>query len=180
MVALPVSGHTRQPAPSRYAPAESYRALMSAFPSGVAVITALGADGRPHGLTCTSLSSVTLSPPTLLACLNTRSGTLEALRAGGCFAVNLLHAQGRRAAEVFSSPVPDRFAQVPWRLTERLRLPWLTEHAFAVAECSLADTSVVGDHAVVFGEVVSVTQVDDVPLLYGLRQFSAWLPTLEG
>ncbi len=157
--------------------ADEYRALLSAFPSGVTVITALGADGAPHGLTCTSLCSVTLSPPILLACLNVRSGTLDALHAGGGFAVNLLHAQGQRAAEVFSSGTADRFSQIAWKPSQQMGLPWLYEDAFAVAECELSDTRTVGDHVVVFGGVVSVTQSVDVPLLYGLRQFSAWSPT---
>jgi len=34
--------------------------------------------------------------------------------------------------------------------------------------------SVVGDHAVVLGDVVHVEQTADVPLLYGLRRFSQW------
>ena len=153
---------------------DEYRRLMSAFPTGVAVITAVGPAGRLHGLTCTSLTSVTLSPPTLLVCLDLRCGTLAAARHAGCFAVNLLHTRGQRAAEVFSSPTPDRFSHVTWRPSRRTRQPWLPDDAFAMAECVVVDASVVGDHAVVFGEVVHVEQSTDVPLLYGLRRFSGW------
>ena len=151
-----------------------YRGLMSAFPTGVAVITAVGESGRPHGLTCTSLTSVTLRPPTLLVCLDVRSGTLDAVRHQSRFAVNLLHARGRRAAEVFSSRTPDRFSQVAWKPSARTRQPRLCDDAFAVAECKVVNVSVVGDHAVVLGEVVHVEQTADVPLLYGLRRFSQW------
>lgn len=153
---------------------EAYRGLMSAFPTGVAVVTAVGESGRPHGLTCTSLTSVTLKPPTLLVCLDVRSGTLDAVRHQNGFAVNLLHARGRRAAEVFSSRTPDRFSQVAWRPSRCLRQPWLSGDAFAVAECEVADMSVVGDHAVVLGRVVNVELAADVPLMYGLRHFSQW------
>ena len=153
---------------------EDYRDLMSAFPTGVAVVTATEPTGRPHGLTCTSLTSVTLSPPTLLVCLDLRSATLAATRQCGCFAVNLLHARGRRAAEVFSSPVPDRFSQVAWRPSRWTRQPWLCDDSFAVAECMVVDASVVGDHAVVYGEVVHVELMADVPLLYGMRRFGCW------
>jgi flavin reductase (NADH) len=153
---------------------DDYCAVMSAFPTGVVVVTTVGQDGRPRGLTCSSLCSVTLRPPTLLVCLHTRSGTLEALQARGRFAVNLLHARGREAAEVFSSLVPDRFARVGWRPSQRTGLPWLVDDAFAFAECRTTRTSVVGDHAVVLGEVTEVAQTADVPLLYGLRQFSTW------
>lgn len=153
---------------------DDYRALMRTFPSGVAVVTTIDAETGPYGATCTSLSSVTLNPPTLLVCLDIRSRTLQALREFGGFAVNLLHARGRRAAEVFSSPVPDRFANVPWRPAGRLGQPWLFEHAFAIAECEFAGLQIVGDRAVVFGQVGSITQTDDVPLMYGFRRFASW------
>ncbi len=157
---------------------DDFRGLMGAFPTGVAVITAVDQAGQPHGLTCTSLTSVTLHPPTLLICLNVRSGTLAAARERGRFAVNLLHAYARRAAEVFSSAVPDRFAQVTWQPSVRIRQPWLIDDAFALAECVVVGVSVVEDHAVVLGEVVHVKRTCDVPLLYGMRQFSRWRPDL--
>lgn len=153
---------------------DDYRRLMSSFPTGVAVVTAIDPAGQPHGLTCTSLTSVTLDPPTLLVCLNIRSGTLAAIRTGGCFAVNLLHERARRAAEVFSSPVPDRFDQVDWQPSPWTGQPWLHDTALAMAECVVVDLTVVGDHAVVFGEVAHVEQTADLPLLYGMRRFSGW------
>ncbi|MCT9008501.1 flavin reductase family protein [Streptomyces sp. NPDC054766] len=153
---------------------DRFRGLMRSFPTGVAVVTAVNRHDRPHGMTCTSLSSVTLDPPSLLVCLNTASGTLAAMRDSGAFTVNLLHARGRDAAEIFSSPVEERFARVGWRPAPRLGQPWLEQDAFAFAECRLSATTVVGDHTVVFGEVVHVEQKTDTPLLYGQQRFSQW------
>jgi flavin reductase (DIM6/NTAB) family NADH-FMN oxidoreductase RutF len=160
---------------------QEYLDLMSGFPTGVAVVTAVDGQGGPHGLTCTSLSSVTASPPVLLTCLNIRSGTLAAVVASGAFAVNLLHAGGRDAAEAFSSAGPDRFGRTAWRPSKTLGVPVLTEDAFATAECAVERTIVAGDHVVVFGRVVRIEQADGVPLLYGRRRFSTWLtePTLD-
>jgi len=151
-----------------------FRTFMSAFCTGVTVITSVDRDGRPHGLTCTSLASVTLTPPTLLVCLNHTSGTLSALNESGSFAVNLLHERGQRAAEVFASRAADRFDQVSWKRTDQVGQLWLTEDAFAVAECVVSRTVPVGDHVVVFGRVVNVEQTADAPLLYGMRTFSTW------
>jgi flavin reductase (DIM6/NTAB) family NADH-FMN oxidoreductase RutF len=159
--------------PHRAAAAE-YRTLMSCFPTGVAIVTAIDIDGHPHGMTCTSLSSVTLEPPTLLVCLDIRSGTLEAMRGTGDFALNLLGAGGRPVAELFSSPVRDRFERVPWRPSRFTGVPWLFNDALAVAECSVTDVFKVGDHAVVVGEVINTEHRPGAPLLYGLRRFSAW------
>lgn len=169
-VALPADLTDDRAAPERF------RALMATFPTGVAVITATDRRGTQHGLTCTSLCPVTLEPATLLVCLNVLSGTLGAVRDAGAFAVNLLHDRGRGAAEVFSSPVPDRFARVDWRRSPRIGQPWLAEDAFAVAECRVTTMSVVGDHAVVLGQLVGIEQTEEMPLLYGMRRFARWWP----
>lgn len=162
------------PGPER-APAVDFRAFMSTFCTGVAVVTAFDDSGRPHGLTCTSLTSVTLEPPTLLVCLHVASGTLGALVERGAFMVNLLHEQGRAAAEEFSSRSADRFERVPWEPSGRTGQPWLFQDAFAAADCEVTRTVTVGDHIAVFGRVVEVTGGPGNPLLYGMRQFSSWM-----
>lgn len=154
--------------------ADLYRELMSGFPSGVSVVTTVDREHQPRGVTCSSLSSVTLTPPTLLVCLRETSSTLRALRDTGSFAVNLLHSRGRNAAVTFSSPLADRFAKVRWRFLERFRLPHLHQDAFAVACCRVAGTFQVGDHDIVLGEVFDIRISPDAPLLYGMRRYSAW------
>ncbi len=155
-----------------------YRAFMGAFPTGVTVITSLDQRGDPHGITCTSLCSVTLNPPTLLVSIRKTSPTLAAVRGRGSFAVNLLHAHGRAAAELFSTAVPNRFSHLPWRFSPALGLPWLWRDSFALAECVLGDSVLSSDHEVVLGEVVSVEFSPEIPLLYGMRQFCSW-PTKD-
>lgn len=152
---------------------------MSSFPTGVAVVTAVDGAGEPHGMTCTSLTSVTVEPPTLLVCLDVRSGTLAAVRAGGWFAVNLLRDGARKTAELFAGPVPHRFRHVGSRPSPTAGVPWLAD-TVAAAECRVSRTVPAGDHEVVFGEVVAVACAGGSPLLYGRRQFSAWLDPTSG
>ena len=157
------------------ASAGAHRQLMSAFPTGVAVITVLGSDGRPWGLTCSSLVSVTLDPPTLLVCIGAGSPTLQEIRDAGCFGVNILNAGARHVAEVFSSSVSQRFDYVEWAIPVGARTPWLTADALGYAQCKLSGDMQVGDHAVLLGTVAMIRQVPGVPLLYGLRRFAAWI-----
>ena len=56
----------RRPAEPGGAAAADFRAFMCTFPSGVAVVTAEDTGGRPFGMTCSSVSCVAMSPPTLL------------------------------------------------------------------------------------------------------------------
>ncbi|QFU89737.1 flavin reductase family protein [Amycolatopsis sp. YIM 10] len=150
----------------------TFREFMGTYYTGVTVVTSIDGGGRPHGLTCNSLTSVTLAPPTLLICLGHRSGTLAAIRDSGGFVVNLLHTGGRRTAELFASARADRFDHVGWLPSDGTGLPWLAEDACAIAECRVADTVSCGDHTVVFGRVTRVETGWGSPLLYGMREFS--------
>jgi flavin reductase (DIM6/NTAB) family NADH-FMN oxidoreductase RutF len=153
----------------------TFRTLMSAFPTGVAVVTTIGADGTPRGLTCSALCSLSVDPPLILVCLRNGSGTLAGIRSGRTFGVNFLHHGGRETAELFASAITDRFDRVPWKPTSRTAMPALHDCAHSVAECTLTDEVVAGDHTILIGEVVSVEVVsDDPPLLYGRRRYAAW------
>ncbi|MEV8631253.1 flavin reductase family protein [Streptosporangium sp. NPDC051023] len=152
------------------------RPFMTEFPTGVAIVTALAAHGRPWGMTCTSLCSVTLSPPTLIVCLREGSPTLAAVLSAGTFAVNLLHRDARSTAELFASGVPDRFARVDWALPTGCGGPHLPLATHMVADCELADRQAIGDHIVVLGKVSCITRTLEIaPLLYGQRRYASWL-----
>jgi flavin reductase (DIM6/NTAB) family NADH-FMN oxidoreductase RutF len=154
---------------------EEFRAMMGGFPTGVAIITTTDQAGRPWGMTCSSVCSVTLEPPTLLVCLRDESPTLAALQSRGRFAVNLLHDGGQPIAELFASGRPDRYDYVRWRLRADNAGPHLYDDAHAIADCRIRSLLPVGDHMVVFGEAYRVTRQPDLqPLLYGLRQYASW------
>jgi flavin reductase (DIM6/NTAB) family NADH-FMN oxidoreductase RutF len=127
-------------------------------------------------MTCSSICSVTLEPPTLLMCARSTSPTLAAMRRGGRFAVNLLHEAARNTAELFASGDPDRFDRVVWDLDLDCAGAHLRYDSHAVADCRIdRPTVTAGDHVVVFGRVVRVTRcAGEWPLLYGHRRYRGW------
>ncbi|MGW2642495.1 flavin reductase family protein [Streptomyces sp. NPDC001348] len=154
--------------------ATAFRTLMAAFPAGVAVVTAADEDGQQYGMTCTAVSSVSVSPPTLLVCIQHSSRTLGVLTRTGSFAVNLLCDRARAVAELFASRGPDRFEHVTWTARPGCGGPHLAHDAHSVADCRVTRSVTVGDHVVVFGEVFRVTAEDDErprPLVYGMREY---------
>lgn len=158
---------------------EAFRSMMRCFPTGVAVVTTIDLYGEPRGMTCTSLTSVTLSPPTVLVCLNRDSGTSHAMRHRGAFAVNLLHGRAQETARLFAGQCSDRFNQLHWHRSRQLGLPLLDDDAFINAVCSVHDSTEVGDHDVIFGRVHEIQEYDDAPLLHGMQEFRTW-SHLEG
>ncbi|GHE61369.1 hypothetical protein GCM10018785_33030 [Streptomyces longispororuber] len=161
-----------------HATPDGFRAMMSRFPTGVCVVTAVDADGQPRGMTCSAVCSVSIDPPTLLVCLRATSPTLDAVLDSGAFAVNLLHEGAQDVAELFASGDPDRFLQTPWERAPESAGPHLIRDAHTVADCGVVLTQRMGDHVTVFGETRRITQRHrQEPLLYGLRQFRSWSRT---
>ncbi|MFG1791177.1 flavin reductase family protein [Nocardia sp. NPDC049149] len=156
---------------------------MSTFPTGVSIITTGRPGGAAAGMTCSSVCSVSLDPPTLLICLRKGSQTLDAVLRESTFAVNLLHDGARSAAEVFASNITGRFDQVEWCNDPSFGGPHLMQDTHSIADCRISRTLSVGDHQVIFGEIFRVTQESPEqarPLMYGLRRFSSWPAEAEG
>lgn len=153
-----------------------FRSLMSTFPSGVTIVTATEPGGRPWGMTCSSVCSVALDPPTLLVSVRRFSPTLEAMLKLSTFTVNFLHDRAQPAAELFASGASDRFERVRWHMEPSFGGPHLVDEAHAIADCQITKSIEVGDHmVVVLGEVFRVERrTRDQPLLYGFREYSSW------
>ena len=126
--------------------------VMASFPSGVAIVTTLDADGTPRGLTTTAVCSVSADPPTILVCVDRASRTLAALRASGRFVVNFAGEGGSELCLLFASKEEDKFRDVRWRPTDK-GLPLLHEAVLAWAECSTERELEIGDHVVLVAEV---------------------------
>src|SRR5436305_15071528 len=91
-----------------------FRNALGTFATGVTIITAAAADGKPHGLTCNSFASVSLNPPLVLWSLGMFSQRLAVFQNDSRFAVNVLGASQQALAKEFANSAQDRFADVEW------------------------------------------------------------------
>ena len=142
------------------------RRLFRQLAAGVTVITSCEPGGTPIGMTVSALTSLSLRPPLLLACLGNGSRTLAAIRRHGVFAVHLLRDDQRELAETFASGhvrAGGKFQRVPWRPV--LGAPTIPD-ALAWAVCLLFDHRVYGDHTVVVGRVAATHTNVGRPLLW--------------
>ena len=143
---------------------KEFRVALSAYATGVTVVTAIGADG-PSGATANAVTSLSLDPPMMLACLDRGSRTLASVRAQGRFGVNALAAGQEGLATRFSGKGPEaaKWEDVEW--SERLDLPRLDGALMWVA-CELRDLIDGGDHLILTGNVLEADSREGQPLLF--------------
>jgi flavin reductase (DIM6/NTAB) family NADH-FMN oxidoreductase RutF len=146
---------------------DGLRAAMGQFATGVTVVTTRDQAGRPFGTTANAVSSVSLRPPLVLACLRRESETLAALLERRRFAINVLHSSQSELSDRFARRAADDTWDAVAHRTPN-GIPVL-EGAIATLECDLHDVADGGDHAVVVGHVVALEhgpETDAEPLVF--------------
>ena len=143
---------------------DEFRSAMSRFASGVTVVTTKAEDDRLAGITVSAFSSVSLEPPLILVCIDTRASLHALLKEGAQFAVNILNAEQELISRRFASRDEDRFSGTGYTIGEN-GAPLLTG-ALATIECRVVQSYPGGDHSIVVGEVEHATVAEGKPLAY--------------
>lgn len=154
---------------------EAFKFGMRQLTGHVCLITTIDASAKRHGLTATAVCSVSITPPTLLCCVNRQIAPYAAIRESGLFAVNVLASGQRQLADRFAGEIDgeERFAVGDW---ERLGsgAPGL-RGALAVFDCRLTQLEEVATHGILFGEIRDVEwRESGKPLLYGRGTYGSF------
>jgi flavin reductase (DIM6/NTAB) family NADH-FMN oxidoreductase RutF len=134
-----------------------FRRAMRHLAGGVSVITA-GHGVDITGMTVTSVSSLSVDPPTLIVSINRESSSWPLLRRHGFFGVNILTADQLDIAERFSGKDglngADRFAGAQW-VACASGVPLLVG-ALAAIDCEVDHIVERHSHAIVIGRVLDM------------------------
>lgn len=130
----------------------AYRRALSAFATGVVLVTARDDAGRPVGLVANSFTSVSLDPPRILWCLGDRSDRGVWFRGAERFAVNILGSQALALAK--RCTVRGRHHLESGDLDGDADLPEV-KGALSILRCRTAERLPIADHLVIVGEVES-------------------------
>ena len=145
-----ISGH-------RMVSSGDFRGAMRQLTGGVSVITA-GRGRDISGMTVTSVSSLSVDPPTLIVSVNRTASSWPLLKRYGSFGVNILTSDQIDIAERFTGKDglkgADRFAGAEW--TTRVSGVPLLEGALAAIDCEVEETVERHSHAIVIGRVLDV------------------------
>jgi len=143
---------------------QEFRRVLGHFAAGVTVITTVGDDGKPYGLTATAFTSVSLEPPLVLVCVDKRAESHPHFHASRIFAVNFLRADQQEVSRGFAVSGGDKFSGVEMRqgVTGAPVLAGVLGHL----ECRTTDVCEGGDHTIFIGQVESADATEGEPLLY--------------
>ncbi|NDZ18062.1 nitrilotriacetate monooxygenase [Variovorax sp. WS11] len=143
---------------------KQFRGALSAFATGITVVTSRSSEGQDFGLTATSFNSVSLDPPMILWSLDRKSSNAEAFAKTGAFAVHVLASDQEHVCKQFSTKGIDRFAGLGCG-RGYAEVPVIPGCA-AVFECRIAHRYEGGDHVIMVGEVHSFTSGQKDPLVF--------------
>ncbi|MCC0097534.1 flavin reductase family protein [Streptomyces flavotricini] len=155
---------------------EAYRASARQWPTGVAVLTTLDGDDRPHGTTINSLTTIALDPALLLISLRATSRSVAHILRTRSFALSVLAHDQTEEARHYAAPNRAQGAGSP--LGEQSRPGPLTgcallHRACAHFECALDSMQTVADHCLVIGSVLACSAQDTTPLVFSQGMFTS-------
>jgi DNA-binding GntR family transcriptional regulator len=110
------------------------------------------------------VTSLSMEPPMMLACVNNAVPTAAAIERSGRYTVNVLGQSHGDLAYQFATPRQDKFADVAIDRGSG-GVPMLAE-AIASIECEVTEQVVGGTHSVFLGHVTSATAREGAPLTY--------------
>jgi flavin reductase (DIM6/NTAB) family NADH-FMN oxidoreductase RutF len=142
----------------------AFRKACGRFATGITIVTVIGPDGHPHGMTVNSFTSVSLEPPMVLVCIDRKATILPKLEASKAIGINVLAENQRDLSTQFARRGMDRFEAVPW-FSGETGVP-LLDGVLAQYECEVTTVVDGGDHLIFVAEVRHLQCFDGRPLLY--------------
>ena len=152
---------------------ERFREVMRRCAQGVTIVTFF-MDGKPHGITVSSFTSLSMNPPLVMLAIAKDIPSHEWLVGSTGFGVSILAHDQAWLSERFAGRdtlTKNRFEGVEYEEGE-MGIPMI-KNAVAWIECRRWRTYEGGDHTILVGEVVNARVVrEDMPLVYYNRNYT--------
>jgi flavin reductase (DIM6/NTAB) family NADH-FMN oxidoreductase RutF len=153
---------------------QAYRRVAGRFASGIVVVST-SLDGIGHAMTVTAFTSVSLDPLLVLFCAEKIARFHDAVLATGIWAVSVLTEDAEKTARWLATrgrPLAGQLDAFRHHPGARTGAPILDD-ALAAMECRTTGVHDGGDHTIVVGEVLAVTEprAGAGPLLYYASQY---------
>lgn len=155
-----------------------FKAAMRQLAATVTLVTTC-ADGHPHGMTATAVSSLSADPPSVLVCINRTASMHGPTERSRHFCLNLLAAEQAELCDAFGARRGlERFDVGEWRRGPH-GLPWLVGAA-ATIFCAVDEALSYGTHTIFIGRIEQVEVAGAAePLVYQGGAFGRFSPAQQ-
>jgi flavin reductase (DIM6/NTAB) family NADH-FMN oxidoreductase RutF len=145
------------------------RRAFATFPSGVVALCAMS-EGEPVGFAASSFTSVSIEPPLVSVCVQTKSNTWKRLQTAPRIGVSILGEDQSETCRRLAGPVEDRFVHVEWHALDNGAV--FIEKAAARLDCSLFQAFEAGDHVIALLRIHAMSGDPEVrPLIFHGSRF---------
>ncbi len=144
-----------------------FKEAIKKFATGVCVVTT-ESDGEVNGMTATAISSLSVTPPQVIVCIDKKNNSHALIKKSSAFAINVLSVNQRESSDIFATPGKAKAEHLRSlkTMTRSTGSPIITD-SIAFLDCKLISIHDGGDHSIFVGVVVdSGTLLDESPLLY--------------
>ncbi len=152
---------------------EMYRDAWSRFATGVTVITTIEPGGAVHGMTASSVTSVSLDPPLVLVVIGEERQTHGLIESTGRFGMSILDSGQTDIAKHFATP-PEVRGELDSQHIGKLAGSPVIKQAIAAMDCKVSAAYKAGDHTLFIGEVEAIQVGQGDPLVWFQRQFGGF------
>jgi len=151
---------------------EMLRLAMRQWATGVTIVTS-ALNGKRHGMTVSSFTSVSLVPPMVLVSIERVVRTHQLVSQSGIFGVSILSDEHKKISDRFAgreTELEDRFKGLQ-TITLETGVPLLYD-GLANFDCKVVGQHEAGSHSLFIGSVVAVRLGNSGnPLIYYDRQY---------
>ena len=142
---------------------DDFRKAMRNYIYSVSILSNKNIDGELNAITVSSVTSISMEPPSLLVCINKSSRIHNTLIKNSDFCINLLNKNQQENSNICStdSLYDQRFDHDKWNTQT---IPFL-EEAQANIFCSIEDLVPYHTHTIVIGKVLNAISNDKINTL---------------
>jgi flavin reductase (DIM6/NTAB) family NADH-FMN oxidoreductase RutF len=142
---------------------DNFRKAMRSYVYSVSILSNVSESKEYHAITVSSVTSVSIDPPSILVCINKTAGIHDSIKLGSKYCINLLTKDHEELSNICSSyeEEKNRFASDLWDISN---IPFIKD-AQANIFCEVDQLIEYHTHTIVIGKVIESTNKDIINTL---------------
>ena len=142
---------------------DNFRLAMRRYIYSVSIMSNKDKANNPNAITVSSVTSISMDPPSLLICINKSSRIHDTIVQGSKFCINLLNSNQENLSNICSDEdmYDQRFKDKNWNLDD---IPFL-QNAQANIFCKVDKLTSYHTHTIVIGLVADAKYADEISTL---------------